>query len=96
MGDTSEYQIFETDEFTRKIGKLSDSDARTVRSKLESYAYPQLREQPFWGANVRKLRGFRTDVRRYRIGRFRVFYTVNEIERVVSILTVEARKDAYR
>ena len=96
MGDTSEYRIFETDEFTRKLEKLSDSDARAIRSKLGNYAYPQLREQPFWGINIRKLHGFSTDVWRYRIGRFRVFYTVNEIERVVSILTVEARKDAYR
>ena len=96
MDDTSEYQIFKTAEFARKLGKLSDSDARTIRSKLAIYAYPQLREQPFWGAIIRKLRGFSTDVWRYRIGRFRVFYSVNENDRVVSILTVEGRKDAYR
>jgi mRNA-degrading endonuclease RelE of RelBE toxin-antitoxin system len=31
-----------------------------------------------------------------RIGRFRVFYTVAEEDRIVYVLTVEARKDAYR
>ena len=96
MDDTSEYRIFETAEFARKLEQLSDSDARTIRSKLASYAYPQLREQPFWGTNIRKLRGFSADVWRYRVGRFRVFYSVNENDRVVSILTVEGRKDAYR
>ena len=96
VGDTSEYRVFETAEFTRKLKKLSDAEARTIRLKLESYAYPQLREQPFWGSNIRKIRGFSTDVWRYRVGRFRIFYTVSEDDPVVSILTIEARKDAYR
>ncbi len=96
MDDSSEYRVFETDEFIRKLEKLSGTDIRAIRTKLENYVYPQLREQPFFGANIRKLPGFGTDIWRYRIGKFRVFYTVDEDERVVSIITVEARKDAYR
>jgi mRNA interferase RelE/StbE len=96
VDDSSEYRIFETDEFRHKLEKLSGTNIRAIHTKLENYVYPQLREQPFFGANIRKLRGFDADVWRYRIGRFRVFYTVDEDERVVSIVTIEARKDAYR
>lgn len=96
MDISSEYRIFESDEFTRKLGKLSKSDGASIRAKLQSYAYPQLREQPFYGVNIRKLRGFSANVWRYRIGKFRVFYIVDEDARIVSIVSVEARKEAYR
>ena len=67
-----------------------------IRSKLRSHVYPQIRVQPFYGANIRKLRGFATDVWRHRIGNYRVFHTVDEDDRVVSMVAIEHRKDAYR
>ena len=93
---SSEYAIFETDEFSHKLGKLPPNDARIVRRKLEQYAYPQIRQEPFFGANIKKLHGYTPDTWRYRIGRFRVFYTVDQEQRIIFILTVDARKDAYR
>ena len=96
MDGSSEYGIFETAGFLRIIGKLSKADARAIRAKLTKHVHPQLREQPFSGANIRKLRGFAADVWRYRIGRFRVFYTVEESQRVVSIVSVDDRKNACR
>ena len=91
-----EYRIFETDEFLRKLERLPERDQNAVRSKLTEYGYPQLREQPFFGTNISKLRGYTPDTWRYRVGRYRVFYIVDEGERTVYLLTVEARKDAYR
>ena len=93
---SDEYQVFETDEFVSKLEALPGRQARTIRGKLRSYVYPQIRAQPFYGANIRRLRGFATDVWRYRIGNYRVFYTVDEGDRVVSLVTIEHRKDAYR
>ena len=96
MADTSEYRVFETDEFISKLEELPGRQARTIRGKLRSHVYPQIRTQPFYGANIRKLRGFAADVWRYRIGNYRIFYTVDEDDRVVSMVTIEHRKDAYR
>ena len=96
MENSPEYRIFETDEFIRKLDRLNKPDVTSIRAKLQSYAYPQLRERPFYGANIRKLRNFNLDVWRYRIGKFRVFYVVDEDARIISIVSVEARKDAYR
>jgi len=32
----------------------------------------------------------------YRIGRFRVFYSIDQTEQIVSILSVDNRRDAYK
>jgi mRNA interferase RelE/StbE len=95
-GALPEYRIFETEEFLKNLDKLSVRDRASIRGKLSDYAYPQLREQPFFGTNIRKLRGYTPDTWRYRIGRYRVFYAVDEEERTVYVLTAEARKDACR
>jgi len=91
-----EYRIFETAEFLKKMEKLPRGESDLIRHKVDDYVYPQLRREPFFGPNVRKLRGYSPDTWRYRIGRFRLFYGVDEEERVVLILTVSLRRDAYR
>jgi mRNA interferase RelE/StbE len=95
----SEYRIFETDEFLRRCKRLekqSPREAAFLRKKLTDYVYPQLREEPFWGKNVKKLRDYSPEMWRYRIGQYRLFYTVDTKEKIVFLLTVEDRKDAYR
>ena len=92
----SDFRIFETDEVGKQIKKLSSSDAAFLRRKLDDYVYPQIKAEPFWGNNIKKLRGYSPDTWRYRIGKFRVFYIINQKERIVFILTVDDRKEAYR
>jgi len=58
--------------------------------------YPQIREEPHFGPNVKKLRGYDPDTWRYRVGRYRIFYTIDEDDNVVLLLTAAQRKDAYR
>ena len=91
-----EYRLFETEEFQRTLGTLSARERDTIRGKLTNYAYPRFREQPYFDPNIRKLRGYTPDTWRYRIGRYRIFYIVDQAELAVYLLTVEARKDAYR
>lgn len=95
-GTLSEYRIFETGEFQRQLEKLPPPVRDSLREKLTDYTYPYLRQQPYFGNNIRKLRGYTPDTWHYRIGRYRVFYTVDREERIVSVLMVEARKDAYK
>ena len=92
----SDFRIFETDEFSKKLKKLSSRDASFLRKKLDSFVYPQIKTEPFWGNNIKKLQGYSPDTWRYRIGRFRLFYIVNQEESVIHILTIDDRKDAYR
>ncbi len=91
-----EYRIFETREFRRRLEGLDPSVKGVLEGKLAALVYPQLRENPFFGRNIQKLRGFSPEVWRYRLGSYRLFYAVDEEEGTVYLLTLEHRRDAYR
>ena len=90
------YRIFETDEFLKSLNGLDARNRRLIKEKLKQKIYPQLREQPFYGPNIRKLRGYTPETWRYRIGNYRLFYAVEGHGRIVSMLTIDDRKDGYR
>ena len=92
----SKYRKFETDEFLKRLKKLSNRDVRFLTKKLKTYVYPQLCEEPHFGKNIKKLAGYDPNTWRYRIGNFRVFYGIDEDEKIIFIFTVEPRKDAYK
>ena len=92
--NSSEFRIFETEEFKRALVRLGPS--RFLQKKLDAYVYPQLRQGPYFGPNIRKLQGYAPATWRYRIGPYRVFYSLDEEERIVFVLTIDDRKDAYR
>ena len=93
---SNSYSIFETDEFLKKLSKLTSKDAGFIRKKLVEYIYPQISKEPYFGKNIRKLRSYKPDVWRYRIGRFRVFYSIDQEESIINVLTVDFRKDLYK
>jgi mRNA interferase RelE/StbE len=92
----TDYRIFETDEFRRNVRNLDARQKSFVETKLSRYVYPQLRARPNFGPNVKKLQGYQPETWRFRIGRFRLFYGIDEPRRIVNILTLDDRKDAYR
>ena len=89
------YKIFETDEYSKRLNKLSKRDSEYIENKLRNYTYDQLRDEPHYGTNIKKLKDYVPEMWRYRIGKFRVFYTIDEENKIVFIITVEFRKDAY-
>lgn len=92
----SNFRIFETNEFAKQFKKLERRDAAFLRKKLDSYVYPQIKAEPFWGNNIKKLQGYSPDTWRYRIGKFRLFYIIDQSEKIIFILTVDDRKETYR
>jgi mRNA interferase RelE/StbE len=52
--------------------------------KIKDYVYPQLRVNPYFGPHIKKLKGDYREVYRFRIGEYRLFYTI-EKERVILI-----------
>jgi len=87
------YKIAETDTFSKKIRTTKYA---SLYKKINDYVYPLLRLNPFFGPNIKKLKGEFKDVYRYRIGNFRLFYKISEETVIIFILDIEARKDAYR
>ena len=94
--DSSEvYKIFETDEFIKRLSKFSANDRNFIETKLKILVYDQLHAEPHFGNNIKKLRNYIPEMWRFRIGKYRLFYTIDENEKIVFIITVEFRKDAY-
>ena len=92
----SNYRIFETEEFTKALMKLSKTNITFIQKKLTSYVYLQIKNEPCFGKNIKKLRDYNPDTWRYRLGRFRLFYTVDHEERIIYVLSIDFRKDAYK
>ena len=87
------YKIAETDTFEKKISSIK---YKALYKKINDYVYPILRENPFFGPNIKKLKGEYKDVYRFRIGDYRLFYKISDETVIVFILDIEARKDAYK
>ena len=92
----SKYRIFETREFQKRLENLDPPQRNFILKKLKDQIYPQLRQDPYWGRGIKRLRNWEPAVWRYRVGWFRLFYTINEEEKIIYMLTVEHRKNAYR
>ena len=86
------FEIAETETFQRVISK---KDISKIYNKVKTYVYPQLRINPFFGKNIKKLKGEFKDVYRYRIGEYRLFYQVDEKQILIFIMDIAKRKDAY-
>lgn len=92
MGD---YRIFETSEFLKKIEKISQRDKSFIQNKLTQYIYPQIKDEPHYGNNIKKLVNYNPEIWRYRIGRFRLFYVIDESDKIIYLISIDLRKDAY-
>lgn len=75
------YRIFETEGFIKDIGEDFEGQQKKILKKLRCYVYSQLKENPQYGLNIKKLKNFSSDTWRYRIGDYRFFYHVDEKEK---------------
>jgi len=89
------YRIFDTDIFQNDLQQLPSAIRLKILDKLHSYTYPQLRNQPHFGPNIKKLRDWKPETWRYRIGPWRFFYEIDERSKIVSMTAMDHRKDAY-
>ncbi|MCE2928561.1 MAG: type II toxin-antitoxin system RelE/ParE family toxin [Candidatus Caenarcaniphilales bacterium] len=89
----SKYKIFETEVFVEDLKANLGSDYKRIVKKLSEQVYPILRESPFYGSNIKKLRGLKPDRWRYRIADYRFFYIVEDD--LVIMIAAQHRKDSY-
>ena len=85
----TKYRIAETETFEKKIKS-------TKYKKIKEYVYPILRKNPYFGSNIKKLKGNYKDLYRFRIGDYRLFYKISEDTVIVFIIDIETRKSAYK
>jgi len=89
----ADFRIAETENFQKKMHSLK---YKALYGKIFEFVYPILRKNPYFGPNIKKLKGEFQDLYRYRLGAFRLFYSIREDEVIVFIVDIEARKDAYK
>ena len=89
----TDYRIAETETFSKKINSRKYNN---LRKKIVEDIYPILKNNPFFGANIKKLKGEYKEVYRFRIGDYRLFYKIDEQESMIFVLSIENRQDAYK
>jgi len=91
----NKYRIFETTEFIKRVKKILPDRQKRMTEKIRTYVYPQLREQPYYGRNIKKLKDYNPETWRYRIGDYRFFYEIDATKKVVYVVSADHRKNAY-
>jgi len=89
---SDKFKIAETETFQKVIQRRKFNK---IYTKITTYIYPQLQKNPFYGPNIKKLKGEYEAFYRYRIGNYRLFYQVNKNRVTVFIITLLNRKDSY-
>lgn len=91
----AKYKIFETEQYQEDLRILSKSVFPKIEAKLKNYVYPQLKEEPHFGLNIKKLKGYTPPTWRYRIGDWRFFYEIDEEEGFLLMTAIHHRGRAY-
>jgi mRNA interferase RelE/StbE len=91
----SDFRVFETAQFLDDLSSISPARREKIEAKLRGFVYPRLRDQPYFGTNIKKLRGFKPETWRYRIGAYRFFYIVDDKEKIVFTVAADTRQGSY-
>ena len=86
----SEYRIFETEQFEEDLLKNFGPVEAKLTKKFREHVYPHLKAEPYFGKNIRKLRGHKPEIWRYKVGPYRFFYEIDEANKIVSMIAAEA------
>jgi mRNA interferase RelE/StbE len=86
------FQIAETKSFQKLKNKIDSK----IYKKIVEIVYPQLRSNPFYGTNIKKLKGELSDYYRYRIANYRLFYIIENEKVIIVITDLKQRKDSYK
>jgi len=87
------YQIAETETFSKKINSKKFNH---LYNKIKNDVYPILKNNPFFGINIKKLKGKYKEIYRFKIGDYRLFYKIDEQNAVIFFINIENRQDAYK
>ena len=85
------YKIAETENYSKKI---NSGKFRHLYQKIFQDIYPILKNNPFFGTNIKKLKGEFKDIYRFRTGDYRLFYKIEKA--IIFMIDIENRKDAYK
>jgi mRNA interferase RelE/StbE len=89
------YRVFETDGFQKDLRKFARTSFERIRMKLVTYIYPQLRDEPHFGLNIKHLRDWDPPTCRYHVRAWRFFYEIDELEKIIYMTVGDHRGSAF-
>jgi len=92
----NKFKIFETNQFLKDLKKDFGGQQERIKTKLVTYIYPQLEQNPYFGKNIKKLVNYKPDTWRYRISSYRFFYEIDGKNKIVFMISVDNRQNAYQ
>ena len=87
----SSYKIAETKTFLKVKATLD----KKLYTKTENFVYPQLRKNPHYGTNIKKLKGKLEGYYRYKMGNYRLFYLIEDEKLIIAVVDFKHRQQAY-
>jgi len=89
------FKIFETNQFLKDLKRDFGGRREQIKKKLDYYVYPQLKQNPYFGKNIKKLVNYKPETWRYRIGSYRFFYEISDTKKIVFMISADSRDKAY-
>jgi mRNA interferase RelE/StbE len=91
----NKFRIFETNQFLKDLKQDFSGQQERIKTKLLTYVYPQLKQNPYFGKNIKKLVNYKPDTWRYRISSYRFFYEIDDQNKIVFMVSADNRQKAY-
>ncbi len=92
----AKYRIFETATFKDDLDRITRAALQGMKKKLHEHVYPQLRAEPHFGSQIKRLKNWEPPTWRYRVGAWRLFYEIDEKEKILYLTAADHRSRAYR
>ncbi len=89
------FKIFETGQFLKDLEQDFSGQQERIKRKLQAYVYLQLKKNPYFGKNIKKLINYKPETWRYRIGSYRFFYEIDDQKKIVYMIAADSRQEAY-
>ena len=85
------FKIFETNQFLKGLEQDFSGQQERIKIKLVNYVYPQLKQNLYFGKNIKKLVNYNPGTWRYRIGNYRYFYEIDDGNKIVFMISADNR-----
>ena len=89
------FRVFETEQFLKDLEQDFSGQLERIKTKLFTYVYPQLKQNSYFGKNIKKLTNYKPETWRYRIGNWRFFYEIDDEKKMVYLIAADNCQRAY-
>ena len=91
----NKFRIFEINQFLKDLKQDFSRQQERIKTKLANHVYPQLKQNPYFGKNIKELVNYKPVTWCYRISSYRFFYEIDSQNKIVFMISADNRQNAY-